>query len=468
MTLRMLLSSERGLPEGLESHELPGIVVGGQPLTELEVTNLLLQIKANNQLVIETFKREANPDSLEILAQVLLDKWLKTDEFVKHVWLLFAAAHLGSADISRRLLKKTAMPNDVFSKREAMQLLALAIQATPEGIRHLCNCWVMTESSALSRAAHDSVQAIARQRGITPTDLSIRSISDRDISGRSLRAGSQEYKVEIDADFSLCVRDQRGKRYPQPPPQEGRSEAENNLNLVDWNELQYNFSRLRDKLFILLEWAMIEELRWSTREFTALFIQRPLYQRCARTLVWGIYNTDGTLQASFCLDEEGSAIDCEYQTVALPTDARIGILHPLHCAEAERRAWLEVLFDFDIVQVFDQMARPVHKLMSHEHDETYLLRLVGEQFIEIRRDHSVIRRNEWQFVKPIDTPGTALGREFPQSGVTAVIEFFYKNPVQYIERAYFRADDRLLRLGEVNPVIVSETIREIVRLTHRD
>src|SRR6185503_7071360 len=100
--------------------------------------------------------------------------------------------------------------------------------------------------------------------------------------------------------------------------------------------------------------------RWSAAEFRTLFAEHPLLWHVVRRLVW--ITEDGL---GFRLAEDRTCADVNDDVVELPEDAVVGIAHPLDLADALDR-WAEVFADYEILQPFPQLGRPVHALSEDE------------------------------------------------------------------------------------------------------
>ncbi|MDE6918083.1 MAG: DUF4132 domain-containing protein, partial [Lachnospiraceae bacterium] len=62
---------------------------------------------------------------------------------------------------------------------------------------------------------------------------------------------------------------------------------------------------------------------------------------------------------------------------ALPDMVGIGLAHPLELSEEELAAWRQQLLDYEIVQPFEQLDRPVFRVTEEEKDQSELTRFGG-------------------------------------------------------------------------------------------
>ncbi|WP_026405397.1 DUF4132 domain-containing protein, partial [Actinomadura rifamycini] len=121
-----------------------------------------------------------------------------------------------------------------------------------------------------------------------------------------------------------------------------------------------------------LERAMVDRRRWSAAEFRDLLAGHPLVGHLVRRLVW-LAEDDGRPITAFRVAEDGTFADAADDAFVLPDTARVGIAHPVHLGDGVK-AWSELFADYEILQPFPQLARPVHALTGDERETGRLAR----------------------------------------------------------------------------------------------
>lgn len=121
--------------------------------------------------------------------------------------------------------------------------------------------------------------------------------------------------------------------------------------------------------------AMVTGRRWSRAEFDQYLLNHPLLIHVARRLLWATFadNADPTLV--FRVAEDNTFADLDDNTVELP-DHPIGLIHPAHITETVG-AWSEVFADYEILQPFSQLGRPVTDPLPADIDGSGLARFTG-------------------------------------------------------------------------------------------
>ncbi len=104
-----------------------------------------------------------------------------------------------------------------------------------------------------------------------------------------------------------------------------------------------------------------------------LFVKNPIMHQFAIGLIWGMYE-NGQLNNSFRYMEDGSFNTEDEDEFELPDQGKIGLVHPIELTEKSREVWREQLADYEIVQPFDQLARPIYPMTKEEENKQELTR----------------------------------------------------------------------------------------------
>jgi hypothetical protein len=217
---------------------------------------------------------------------------------------------------------------------------------------------------------------------------------------------------------------------------------------------------------------MVDRRDWSVAEFTDLFVRHPLTWHVTRRLVW---LSDGT---AFRVAEDRTLADVEDKALTLPGDARVSLAHPLHLAGA-LDAWAEVFADYEILQPFPQLGRPVYALTEEERAGRRLTRFEGVtvptgKVLGLERHgwtreapqdggiQGVISRaaGEGHFIVIDLDPGIAIGSLdiFPEHELHAI--WISDQP-----DGWGRRDEDSVRFGDLDPVTASELVADLTELT---
>jgi hypothetical protein len=217
---------------------------------------------------------------------------------------------------------------------------------------------------------------------------------------------------------------------------------------------------------------------WSPDEFRRCFAEHALVGHLARRLVW-IAETDGE-PLGFRIAEDGSFSDVEDDAAELADDARVRVAHPVHLGPEATKDWGEIFADYEILQPFDQLNRPVMAFTEDELVSGRLTRFEGVT-VEVGRLLGMTRRG-WDRAAPEDggvEPG--VFRRLPGGGIVTVtldpgisVGDVNEHPVQTVTCVRLRTDLRFEKTNvdepgfevpsHLDPLAASEVLAALARL----
>ncbi len=279
------------------------------------------------------------------------------------------------------------------------------------------------------------------------------------------------------------VRDAEGKVRSDLPKPSGKDDtATAEASLAEWKLMKKQIKEVATIQSRRLENAMITGRRWNQDDFQMLIVQHPLMTHLAQKLIWATFDPKGKMSATFRISEERDFANESDDTITLPAEHAVGIVHPLELADEQRAKWGEVLSDYEIVAPFAQLGREVYALEAAEAKKDALERFVN---LKIVAPTLVFTLEKLGWVRGEAMDGgcfTEHSKQFPAANVTVVIgyegtvgmgyidpsEELTLEPTYFIEgmrppSCYGWADKnrRKLKLGEVNPIVISEVLSDL-------
>jgi hypothetical protein len=292
----------------------------------------------------------------------------------------------------------------------------------------------------------------------------------------------------LGAGMKPMVKDPDGKVKPDlPKPTTKDDAALAGEAVAEWKLLKKQVAEVVKIQSSRLEQAMVTGRQWTVEEFELLLVRHPLMTNLVRLLVCGVYDGAGGLSATFRVTEDLTYADAADEEFTLEAGARVGFVHPLLLAEADRQAWGEILSDYEIVAPFPQLGRPLHFLEPAEENDTEIKRYPKVKIPPTALVGTLERLN-WQRGIPEDG-GVYFSHSKPFYGanVTAIVEYEDGVPAGYMEgwddqeisRCYFvpgiwrpemyYSHDRgkLLELATINRVVLSEVLADLALIASK-
>ena len=497
--LRTALKSDGNasvLPSWVSLANLPPLVVGQQCLNDDQVSALLSALRqsplGSPSPLVQAIKEHIDPAVRDAFVWKLFEMWLHEGAPSKEKWALLAIGHLGDNASALKLTPLLrAWPGESQHQRAVTGLESLRTIGSDTALMQLNGIAQKLKFQGLKKKAQEFMEAIAKDRGMSRTQLEDRIVPDLDLDERGTRVfdfGPRQFTVVLDADLKPVVRDESGKLKSDLPKPGGKDDADKaKAALADWKILKKQLREVIKVQAYRLEQAMVTGRRWNIQEFEQLLVRHPLMINLVRRLVWGGYDEKGKLVRTFRVTEEREYADSHDDRTTLEGVATVGIVHPLHLSEEERSAWGQVFGDYEIISPFPQLGRPIHPLESTEAPSRGITRFANTKIPGVSVA-SFLEQAGWQRGLLQDHGDFhEYHKHFPSAQVTAVVEMepglWVSNIAdpqeQKLPRCYFRQglvvpdwyynrkEDKDMILAEVDPVVMNEVLADLTTLASK-
>jgi Domain of unknown function (DUF4132) len=455
------------------------------PLIPLERQHVLAALTALRQSTLEQphplirdLKANVDARELAVFAWALCEGWLAGGSPPIHKWTLIAQGLLGDDFTVHKLaLLVREWPGQRQHPRAALGLQCLRNIGTDSALMELQAIARKIKFKALQAKAQQAITDIANEKGLTQEQLEDRVVPDCGLDVRGSRLfdyGTRRVYLALGPQLKPMIRDETGKLKSGLP----RPSAKDDPTLVaraqdDWKLLKKQLAAVLKLQSDRLRKAMVQQRRWTVGDFERFLVRHPLMINFARLLIWGGYDANGKLQTTFRVSEEQRYEDVEERPASIVDAAAIGIVHPYHLPEAVRLRWGELFSDYEVIQPFPQIGRPVYRLEPGEVNETQIRRLEG---IMIKGPSLVFHLENLGWSR---TQTSEPFKHFPAAHVTAVIRYepgVYGGPPsewpdQKVTHCFFldgqpvrTQSESALKLGTVDPLAVTEVLNDLVSL----
>jgi hypothetical protein len=229
-----------------------------------------------------------------------------------------------------------------------------------------------------------------------------------------------------------------------------------------------------------LEALMVRQHRWPAARWEEIFLRHPILFPFAVRLVWGAYDANGKVVATFRALPDRTLTDGHDEPVEPDRDKTIGIAHPLDLTAEQIQAWQTHLSDYEIEPPFLQIERQVVSVPAELRGQAKYERLKGTT-MNAMSFRGKVERSGW--TRAGSTDGAMISsyrKRFAASGIDAfvmlegMIVYGYDpqasvtlNEVLFLPRdakaENFTAS--LMKLSDVPEMVFSETIGDLMRIT---
>jgi hypothetical protein len=344
---------------------------------------------------LEVVAEACDRDSLTRFSRALFEQWLSVDAPVKDAWALTQLAHFAD-DVTVWTLAGLVRqwPGHSQHQRAVKGLRVLGAIGTETALRAIQSIAEKVKFKALKEEARAQIDAIAAGLGLTREELADRLVPDFGLGEAIvLDYGPRKFTVAFDEQLRPYVTDEEGKprkTLPKPGAKDDPEVAEDAYRR--FTTLKKELRSVAADQVSRIEAAMVAGRSWSPGDFRRFFAQHPLTGHLARRLVW-LAEVDGA-RFGFRIAEDGTFSDVEDETVEIPATARIRVAHPVHLGSEPVAAWAELFADYEILQPFEQLGRPVSAFTAEELATGRLARFEGAE-VETGRILGMAKRG-WQ------------------------------------------------------------------------
>lgn len=255
----------------------------------------------------------------------------------------------------------------------AFAVKAIAINGSKAALMTVNDISVKFPNNMVKKEAKEAFSYAADVLDIPEDVLADKIVPDLglDKNGEAvLDYGSRTFIVSLMPDFSFAIYDNaKGKNIkslPKPSASDDSVKAETAKKY--FSDMKKQLKAVTSSQKIRLQDVFRNGRTWNVQAWKELFVDNPIMQRFAKTLVWGIYD-NGKLLRSFRYTDDGTFCDENDDETKLPDMAEISIIHPCEAEDEVLEAWTQQLVDYEIIQPFAQLTASVEKITKDDLDE---------------------------------------------------------------------------------------------------
>jgi hypothetical protein len=448
----------------------PIVAATGAPLPRAAVENLLailsvLPKDARHPLADEV-RAACTQESLDAFVWALVSDFVLAGARANFDWALFAAGHLGSDVVARKL--DASIRQWVQKSVELMQksLDALALIGTDVALSLLYERGLAAKFEDTQLRARRLLEEVAVRRGVAYEELEDKLVPELglDIGPFVLDYGARTFVVKLDEQlvpFVIAFGDRKDK---PPKPTKTDDAAKATAALLRFETLRDDLSHVARAQLLRFERAMREAREWRVSSWRMEVVRHPLLQHVAPRLVWRVG------EELVRVAEDGTFTSASDASIELDDAWRVRVAHVL---DAPPDAWAKmtrIFSDYETVQPFPQLARETFDPKESATDVEYTQMSAKKASWNAVDD--LLTGRGWHRMSPVD--GTVRTLVFPldrfgQPGAHAELAIA---PGLTIGRVKARPEQTLGALvlkkttfAALEPRVASEVIRDVATLS---
>ncbi len=332
--------------------------------------------------IAKQLAEQLQPEDMAQFALAVLGKWLDQGAPAKTKWVLYMAVIHGGYDVQETLLHQIKEWSENSRGSIACDAVkALTFKGTSDALMAVDNLSRKAKSRQVKAAAKAALDEAADALQMTSEELADHIVPNLRFDAKSCRVfdyGTRQFKVYLTPtqELEIYEGDKKLKNLPKPG-------AKDDNELATAAEKAFKEMKKQLKATVTAQKARLEYVlmcarTWDAAGWTQLFVKNPVMHSFAIGLIWGTYDAEGKLLASFRYMEDGSFNTADEDEYELPEQAKIGLVHPLELDAETLESWTTQLTDYEITQPFAQLTRACYPVQPDEIGKTELLRWKGQ------------------------------------------------------------------------------------------
>lgn len=482
--------SKRTSVQWVDLLSLPPLTIDSIRLNQDQIQHLLIALRGNNEELIDGIREHTSQAERDEFMWAVYQCWEDAGTPSKGKWAFDSLGKLGGDTIVMKLmplLKK--WPGESKHKRASDGIIVLQEIGTDTALMQINSLAQKIRYKSLKKKAREAMEHIAKARGMTQVELEDRIIPDCGLAEDGTRIfdfGPRQFTFVLSSDMKPMIRDEKGKtRTNLPKPNKKDDEGLAAQATADWKLIKKQVREVAKLQAERLEQAMISQRRWSFKDFSEFYVKHPLMFHIVRLLLWGGYDETGELIQVFRVDEDRQIVDVDDEPLNVDQVQQVGVLHVMELGDSDRQEWGDVLSDYELIAPFQQLSRKVSSLEDDEVDQKIITRF--EPFkVEPVIMVSILEKSGWVRGQAQDAGMYySHARYYAFADVTALVRYhgvpmgYWDFDKQGIDQCFFMQGDQrpegyaeykeeqMLTLGEVSPVVMSETLRTLYAISSK-
>ncbi|MCM1358632.1 MAG: DUF4132 domain-containing protein, partial [Prevotella sp.] len=321
-----------------------------------------------------------NPDELNDFTIEVFRRWADKGATAKTKWVMwFCGVHGGHGMIETlmKYIKEWAEHSRGAIASEAV--MAMAVNGSQESLMNVDGIARKFKHKQVKNSANKALDDVAGILGITKEELADKIVPDMDFDDKMCRVfdyGDRKFNVYLTPTLEIEIYngDKKVKNLPKVGANDDKEKAEKAYE--DFKIMKKQIKTVVANQKQRLEYVLMCDRKWTSENWTNLFVKNPVMHCFAIGLIWGVYAGDKLVE-SFRYMDDGSFTNIDEDEFEIPENAEIGLIHPIELTDEQKKSWAEQLSDYEITQPFPQISRPCFRPTDEELNNDEITRFDG-------------------------------------------------------------------------------------------
>ena len=243
---------------------------------------------------------------------------------------------------------------EIYKKEKYSNLFLIilsSVKTTEYSIKLLYDIYSKTKKSELRENAFNLINKISKEIGLDIDDLELKFSSNFGFDSRGEQIINDDYKLILNADYSVNVFDIKNNKELKAVPRDFRETEKEEIKYI-----KKEIPKVIKKLSMNLTKLLMYEKKYNYNLFKEIFIDNSIMNKFSSSLIWNLYDKDNLFLTTFRYAGDGSYSNCEDEEVKINDDSLISLASPIEMDNETINKWIKQLEDYELTQTINQLS----------------------------------------------------------------------------------------------------------------
>ena len=279
---------------------------------------------------------------------------LDRESFLNFAKNIYIETHKEAAAVVYGLYGGDEALREIYQKEKDSNLFLIilsSVKTTEYSIKLLYDIYSKTKKSELKEDTFNLINKISKEIGLDIYDLELKFISNFGFDARGEKIINDDYKLILNADYSVNVFDIKNNKELKTTPK--------NLEESIKEEIKYikkEIPKVIKKLSINLIKLLMYEKKYNYSFFKEVFIDNSIMNKFSSSLIWNLYDKDNLFLTTFRYAGDGSYTNCDDEELNIDENSLVSLASPIEMNEETINKWRKQLEDYELTQPINQLS----------------------------------------------------------------------------------------------------------------
>ena len=279
---------------------------------------------------------------------------LDRESFLNFAKNIYIETHKEAAAVVYGLYGGDEALREIYQKEKDSNLFLIilsSVKTTEYSIKLLYDIYSKTKKSELKEDTFNLINKISKEIGLDIYDLELKFISNFGFDARGEKIINDDYKLILNADYSVNVFDVKNNKELKAVPRDFTENIKEEIKYI-----KKEIPKVIKKLSLSLTKLLMHEKKYNYSFFKEVFINNPIMNKFSSSLIWNLYDKDNVFVTTFRYSGDGSYSNCEDKEVKINENSFISLASPIEMEEETITKWKKQLEDYELIQPINQLS----------------------------------------------------------------------------------------------------------------